>query len=59
VATPCPIRPGLFGLRRLQPCPGSDPGSDLVAAHAGWIKDEVLAVAIETDGGAEPRIAKA
>jgi len=27
--------------------------------HAGWIKDEVLAVAIETDGGAEPRIAKA
>jgi isoleucyl-tRNA synthetase len=33
--------------------------SDLLA-HADWIKDEVLAVAIETDGGAgEPQIAKA
>jgi isoleucyl-tRNA synthetase len=27
--------------------------------HADWIKDEVLALAIDTDGGAEPRIAKA
>ncbi len=27
--------------------------------HADWIKDEVLALAIDTDGGTEPRIAKA
>ncbi len=27
--------------------------------HADWIKGEVLALAIDTDGGAEPRIAKA
>jgi isoleucyl-tRNA synthetase len=27
--------------------------------HADWIKDETLAVEIETDGGSEPRIAKA
>ena len=32
--------------------------ADLLA-HADWIKDEVLALAIETDGGTEPRIAKA
>ncbi len=36
--------------------PESD--ADLLA-HADWIKDEVLALAIETDGGTEPRIAKA
>ena len=27
--------------------------------HADWIKGEVLALEIDTDGGAEPRIAKA
>ncbi|HVN62372.1 MAG TPA: class I tRNA ligase family protein, partial [Gaiellaceae bacterium] len=32
--------------------------ADLLA-HADWIKDEVLALEIETDGGTEPRIAKA
>ena len=32
--------------------------ADLLA-HADWIKDEVLALAIDTDGGTEPRIAKA
>jgi hypothetical protein len=31
--------------------------SDLLK-HVDWIKDEVLAVEIETDGGAEPRIEK-
>ena len=36
--------------------PESD--ADLLA-HADWIKDEVLALAIDTDGGTEPRIAKA
>jgi isoleucyl-tRNA synthetase len=34
--------------------------SDLLDQHAEWIKDEVLAVSIEADGGvSEPRIAKA
>ncbi len=34
--------------------------SDLLDRHAEWIKDEVLAVSIEADGGAsEPEIAKA
>ena len=33
---------------------------DLLAAHEDWIKDEVLAVAIDTDGkSGEPVIAKA
>jgi isoleucyl-tRNA synthetase len=36
--------------------PSSD--ADLLD-HAEWIKGEVLALAIDTDGGAEPRIAKA
>jgi isoleucyl-tRNA synthetase len=30
--------------------------ADLVARHADWIKDEVLAVSLETDGVAEPQI---
>ena len=34
--------------------------SDLLERHAEWIKDEVLAVSIEADGGSgEPEIAKA
>jgi isoleucyl-tRNA synthetase len=34
--------------------------SDLLEQHAEWIKDEVLAVSIDADGGAtEPQIAKA
>jgi isoleucyl-tRNA synthetase len=34
--------------------------SDLLAEHADWIKDEVLAVSIEANGGsADPQIAKA
>ncbi len=34
--------------------------ADLLDRHAEWIKDEVLAVSIEADGGsAEPEIAKA
>ena len=34
--------------------------SDLLEQHADWIKDEVLAVSIEANGGsAEPEIAKA
>jgi hypothetical protein len=32
--------------------------ADLLA-HADWIKSEVLAVSIDTDGVAEPQIAKA
>ena len=34
--------------------------SDLLEQHADWIKDEVLAVSIEANGGStEPEIAKA
>jgi len=33
--------------------------ADLVAQHAEWIKAEVLAVSLETDGVAAPQIAKA
>jgi isoleucyl-tRNA synthetase len=33
--------------------------ADLVAQHAEWIKSEVLAVSLETDGVATPQIAKA
>jgi isoleucyl-tRNA synthetase len=33
--------------------------ADLVAEHADWIKAEVLAVSLETDGVAAPQIAKA
>ena len=34
--------------------------ADLLSEHEGWIKDETLAVRIETDGGAaEPQITKA
>jgi isoleucyl-tRNA synthetase len=37
-----------------------DRQSDLLEQHAEWIKDEVLAVSIEADGGsADPQIAKA
>ncbi len=36
--------------------PQSD--ADLIEQHAEWIKDEVLAVSLETDGVAEPQIAK-
>jgi isoleucyl-tRNA synthetase len=32
--------------------------AELVARHADWIKAEVLAVSLETDGGEAPRIAK-
>jgi hypothetical protein len=33
---------------------------DLVEQHGEWIKNEVLAVSLEADGGStEPRIAKA
>jgi isoleucyl-tRNA synthetase len=32
--------------------------ADLVERHADWIKGEVLAVSLETDGVAEPQIAK-
>jgi isoleucyl-tRNA synthetase len=32
--------------------------SDLVARHAEWIKAEVLAVSLDTDGGEAPQIAK-
>ena len=33
--------------------------ADLVEQHADWIKAEVLAVSLETDGVDEPQIAKA
>jgi hypothetical protein len=34
--------------------------SDLLEQHADWIKEEVLAVSIEANGGsADPQIAKA
>jgi hypothetical protein len=34
--------------------------ADLLDRHADWIKDEVLAVSIDADGGAaDPQIAKA
>ena len=32
--------------------------ADLVAEHAEWIKAEVLAVSLETDGVQAPQIAK-
>jgi uncharacterized protein DUF5915 len=32
--------------------------ADLVERHADWIKGEVLAVSLETDGIAEPQIAR-
>jgi isoleucyl-tRNA synthetase len=32
--------------------------ADLIEIHADWIKSEVLAVSLETDGVAEPQIAK-
>ena len=32
--------------------------ADLIDLHAEWIKREVLAVSLETDGVAEPQIAK-
>ena len=32
---------------------------DLVEQHADWIKSEVLAVSLETDGVESPQIAKA
>jgi hypothetical protein len=32
--------------------------ADLVERHAEWIKSEVLAVSLETDGVEQPQIAK-